>query len=469
MACLAEPTVFMQEKMTPQTLSQTRAETENSEARKCLEAFFDAGTFVETNALVERDDGQSYASVVTGYGAVDGALVYAFAQDCGRTNGAIDDRHARKMEALYHLALSNGAPVVGVFDSCGMSIYEGARSLSAFGRILSCVTEASGAIPQIAVLTGPCLGTMAAIASLFDFVIEADTAEFYVSSPLFTNADAAQNDLTAFCGSQSECFAFAKRLLAFLPAVCDAGGDEGTITDDPNRSVSGQQWSEGVLGRVSTLTDAGTLLPIGSTDEAALTAFGLVGGVRCGIIAGNAKKNAGRISRTDARRIARFVGFCDAFDLPLLSLVDSEGVLIDHDNERAYAADLAKVAQAYADADIPLITLLCGKAIGTAYVLFGSKAVGADVVYALPDAEISPVTAEAAVAFVENAGVTSPEDRKEKEKAWRDNRSSALSAARCGEIDDIVDLCDVRAKIASALYMMRGEGPIAKRRRVDAL
>ena len=459
-----------------QAIAQARAAAGASAAREKLLRLFDDGTFVETGVFVRRNakmndpTAAALEGLVTGYGAVDGALVYAFAQDGKRLGGAVDENHAAKMEALYHLALSNGAPVVGIFDSCGASVYEGVSAMAAYGKIISCVTEASGAVPQIAMIDGPCTGVLASVAAMFDFAVSTDAAALYVSAPSLTGITDGQDALLSGKGDSDTCIAYIRKLLSRLPAVCDAACDEEVCSDDPNRAVTEAEWNTDAAGRAAVLADAGDALEVCGADKSAVrTYLATVGGVRCGILANDPTANGGRLTASDARRAARFVSLCDAYDLPLVTLVDSEGVSTDSKNEPLFSSDLARLAQAYAQADIPLVTVLCGRAIGTSYVLLGSKAVGADLVYATPDAEVGILTAEAGVAFAENDKVTSPEVRAELEKKWVEEHSSALCAAAHGEVDDIIDVAGIRARICSALYMLRGEGPVGKRHTVDLL
>ena len=174
---------------------------ENSTARERIALLFDKDTFVETNAYTKRafsdflstESANEFEGVICGYGAIDGKLVFAFAEDSSRMNGVIDERHAKKIADIYKLATENGAPVIGIFDSNGTDIFEGTVGLAAYGRIAACVSKASGVIPQIAFVSGKCIGTSAAIASMFDFVVKSSDAQFYVSSPNLTGADGEQD------------------------------------------------------------------------------------------------------------------------------------------------------------------------------------------------------------------------------------------------------------------------------------
>ena len=205
-------------------LRATLIESENAEVRNQLALLFDYNTFVETSAYTQRgfsdfiatEKSNEFEGVITGYGAIDGKLVFAFAEDATRMGGAIDERHAKKIIDLYRLAISNGAPVIGIFNSNGTDIFEGTAGLAAYGRILKAINEASGIIPQIAFVTGKCIGTAATIAASFDFIVKCDSAELYVSSPALTGAKDAQDSLVAFSGSVEACAGYVRNLVSFL-------------------------------------------------------------------------------------------------------------------------------------------------------------------------------------------------------------------------------------------------------------
>ena len=178
-------------------LRASLAKSESSDVKKQIALLFDEGTFIEIAAYTKRGYSQfintertnEFEGVICGYGAIDGKLVFAFAEDAERMGGAIDERHAKKICDLYKMAMDNGAPVIGIFNSNGADIFEGTAGLAAYGRIMSSVSKASGIIPQIAFITGKCIGTCAAIAAMFDIVIKETSATFYVSSPVLTSVE----------------------------------------------------------------------------------------------------------------------------------------------------------------------------------------------------------------------------------------------------------------------------------------
>ena len=215
------------------TVEELRASlaAEASTARERIAQLFDENTFVETCAYAKRsfsdflstESANEFEGVICGYGAIDGKLVFAFAEDSSRMGGVIDERHAKKISDLYNLAITNGAPVIGIFDSNGTDIFQGTAALAAYGKIMSTVSRASGVIPQIAYVTGKCIGTSAAIASMFDFVIKNNEASLYVSSPSLTGAKDAQDAVLAYKGDDAQCASYIRSLVSFIPANASMG------------------------------------------------------------------------------------------------------------------------------------------------------------------------------------------------------------------------------------------------------
>ena len=438
-----------------------------------LESIFDAGTFVELGAYTKRNGSESdFEGVLCGYGAVNGELAFAFVQDSGRTKGAFGERHAKKIANLYALAVKNGAPVIGVFDSAGAVIYDGAAALAAYGKFMKCVSDASGVIPQIAIIDGVCGGASAVVASMFDLTITVkDTSKLYVNSPFVVGGDAgkadfaAQNGLSAYNAKDaSEAFGFARKLVALLPAN-NASGAFCESGDDMNRAVAIDAESYKADELVAALSDNGAFARIYAdyTNNFVL-GFASFGGITAGVVASN-PENKGILDIKSARAIAKLVSFCDSFALPVLTLVDSEGLDVSLEAEGAsYASELAKLAYAYTSSNNAKLTVVVGKAYGSAFTLLGSKSVGADMALALPTACISVLSPEASVAFVWNSKV-GEQSREELEKEWKEKCASAAEAADCGEIDDIVEPAELRARICASLSMLasKAEGTPTRR------
>ena len=425
-----------------------------------IAALFDAGTFVETGAFMKRGD--DLTGVVCGYGAVNGKLVYAFAQDSDRKKGAIDALQAEKIAMLYSMAQKNGAPVVGMFDSIGATVADGASVLSAYGKLLKVVSDASGIIPQIAIINGVCAGMAATVAAMFDVVVTIKgQSELYVNAPFLAGKEIGTADYTSLNGlasinaeNEADAVAKAVKLVSMLPSNCEEGVAIEELTDDINRTVA----VEGLSGKnlVESLCDAGSFLPLGEAYATEMvTGIASFGGVTCGVVANDAAVNGGVITCDGAKKAAKLVSFCDSFSIPVITLVDSLGVATGAEAEGApLAAQLGKLAMAYATADTAKIGVVCGKAYGAAFTLMGSKALGADMVYALPTAEISVMAPESAVAFLWNDKITANTSRSDLVAKWTQECASPEAAAADGSIDDVVASLELRQRICAAVYML---------------
>ncbi len=459
-------------------LRNSLAESQNSDARAQIKVIFDENTFVETGAFTKRNFSDfintekscEFEGVITGYGAIEGKLVFAFVEDASRMGGAIDERHAKKITDLYKLATSNGAPVIGIFNSNGADIFQGTSALAAYGKIMSAVNKASGVIPQIAYIAGKCIGTTAAIASMFDIVVKADKASLYVSSPALTGADGAQDALCSYTASVEACAGYIRTLIAFLPANSSVGIQYSDIcTDNLNRMLGNLDFAGEALSAISVIADNGVFIEL-SHDYApvASTAFTTIGGVKCGVVATSFSCDEGRLTADAARKIAKFVNLCDSFSIPVITLVDSYGLAIDGENEMRFAPELAKLAVAYASAECPKITVICGHAIGASFVLLGSKSLGADLVYATDSSEIGALVTESGVAFAWDKYITEEVTRESLIESWKASVSSPANAASSGEIDDIISVNELRTRICSALLMLaaKGDASLVARRKV---
>lgn len=453
------------------TASQLREElgkSESAEARTQISMLFDRDTFVELSAYTKRafsdfiatEKSCEFEGVICGYGAIDGKLVFAFVEDASRMGGAIDERHAKKITDLYNMAVNNGAPVIGIFNSNGTDIFEGTAGLAAYGRIMSAVTKASGVIPQIAYVAGNCIGTCAAIASMFDIVVKNDSASLYVSSPALTGENNAQDAIVSYCGTEEQCVGYIISLVSFLPSNSSVGIQCLEIcTDNLNRKLGNLDFGGDALSIISVIADNSMFLEL-SKDYAlsASCAFATIGGVKCGVVANSYSQNEGRIDLSAARKISKFVSLCDSFSIPVVTVVDSLGLAINKKNEQIFAPELAKLAMAYASSTCPKVTVILGHAIGASFVLLGSKSLGADLVYATENSEIGALSAASGVAFAWDKYITEEKTREDLISEWKLTVSSPANAAASGEIDDIISINEMRARICSALLMLSAKG-----------
>lgn len=451
-----------------------------SEARAIIDGLFDCGTFAETGAYVRRattsaDNGSSaseFEGVITGYGAINGRLTFAFIQDASRMKGAFCEAHAKKICSIYELAVKAGAPIIGVFNSNGAKIEEGVSAVAAYSKVMKAVANASGYIPQIALVNGVCAGSAAALAGMFDFVVAKNSAEMYVTAPFLLGnkangikGAAANGTVDILCENETEMLEKAKSLLSYLPqnAENEAYSD---CEDDLNRLTPEL---ENVLGSdmkavINSIADNGRFLAVcESYAPEMICGFANIGGSSCGIVANDSKIKNGAITPAAADKAAGFVNLCGSYGIPVITLVDSCGTEGTAENEdAAYASSLASLAYSYAQAPCALITVIVGKAYGAASTVFGAKSLGADIVYACENASVAAMAPEAAVQFLysdEIAKAADPaKERAARVSEYNEKVASPIEAAKLGEIDDIVVAEELRQRICAAVEMMIAEG-----------
>ncbi len=417
---------------------------------KKIASLFDCGTFVEIGAYIKRGaDDSAYDGVICGYGSVSGKLAFAFVQDSDRTKGAFDETGAKKISMLYDMAIKNGAPLIGVFDSAGAVILDGSAALSAYGGFMANVAKASGIIPQIAVIDGACTGLSLCAAAMFDITVKVeDKAKTYISSTSMNNEKAIKVSVSA--KDESEAFATARELVEILPQnnndnACVMSGDDA---NRPSVTV-------GLTGKTlcCELCDNGRFIELcANIGKELVCGLGFFGGVLCGIVASNNEENAGKLTCDGVKKASDLISFCDRFNISVVTLVDSEGF-----SERICATSSAALVSAYANSTVPKITVVCGKAYGAGFTLLGSKAIGADIEFAIDSSVISVMSPESAVAFLMNDEITHEKSRADVEAEWCEKYASAVCAAEKGDIDDVIAEAEARARICAALYMLESK------------
>lgn len=435
-------------------------------------ALFDPETFVELGR-------HEKASVICGYGAVNDALAFVFAQD--NTDGAasIGGAEIKKIADLYAMAEKSGAPVVGFFSGAGARVGEGAKALSDLGKLLSSVSGVSGKVPQIAVIDGVCSGIAAVAASMFDVVIASESASWYINPPTVTRAQGDKDagsvkkayengNIDIVCPDTESAAQAAREILEILPQNNAQGLAYADASDAAERNTPELESAGGVKDAVEAIVDKGTFKELkGGCACGAVVGLASVGSVTTGIAATEGSKS---LTPAAARKIASLVSFCDNYRIPVLTIVDTLGIDRSIDSENAaYAAELARLAEAYSASDNAKVTLVTGKAYGAAFTLLGSKDVGADVVYALPKAEISVMEPSAAVQFLYGDEIKTADDpaakRAELTEKYVSESASAASAAALGSVDDVVDYSEARARVISAFNMLwtKAEGKTFRR------
>ncbi len=449
-------------------------------ARERITALFDEGTFTETGAYTMRRisefDGETpdeLESVITGYGSVNGCLVYAFSQDMNRTKGSVSESAAKKICAAYKLAVENGCPIVGIFDSAGAYLPEGVRALAGYGSIMKAAAFASGIIPQIAIVPGIAQGASAVVASMFDFVIATENSKISINPPFVvgggTTEDSVESGVVSITAkTDAEALGAARQLLAYLPSNNEEGGVEVLTSDEINRLADTSAYASGdIKALIAAFADDASYIELGSEYAKSLTT-GLVslGGTVCGIVGTNHAEAEGRLTSKAARKAAKFISFCDCFGIPVITLVDSEGFAVCGDEEKnPYSAEIGRLAGAYAQAKVPLITLVSGTAYGSVFSVLGSKSIGADIVFALDSAKISCMTAKSAVALLWNDKISKDMSREDLEAKWNETEANVIEAARAGEVDDIIESAEVRQRLASPVMMLSSKALYAPRKR----
>ncbi len=419
----------------------------SGKAAERLKLLFDGGEFTELDMYVMN--GEDPAGVMTAYGYVDGSPVYAFSQDKAVKGGAVNSRHAAKICKVFDLASRTGVPVVGVYDSNGAFVNDGAEAIKAYSDMLTWTSNLSGVVPQISVVAGTCAGSAAMVACSADFVVITDEGELYSTAAKDVKGEDAVKNGTAAIAAKTDKDAMeaVRKLISMLPA--------NNISTAPmfEFSETGKAASGTAADIAEALADADSTLELSDGfGTAAYTAIATLGGSAVGIAATN--KSAEKLTSDDCAKLARFVRTCDAFTIPVLTVIDTEGFAPD-----ACVRDMAKVASAYAEATTLKISLVSGKAYGAAMAAFG--AANADVTYAYPEAVISPIAPVTAVEFLWHDKLKGAqnltEERNKLASQYADENATAFDAAAKSCIDGVIVPEEARGKIRSALEAMAGK------------
>ena len=450
-------------KMIAERTSATGEGKLNAHAR--MKLLFDEGTFVEVGTYLCRkkteldlSSDEDFEPVVTGYGAVDGALVYAFSQDFSRLSGALGEMHAKKIVNIIEMAQNSEAPLVGVFDSAGAKILEGVDALAGYGRIMAALSDAPY-LKKIAVIAGPCGGSSAVIARMFDIIITTEGGSLYIApSSVLTDktlgtpkhlAEAGISSLSA--KDDAEAFALVGKLLSYF-------GETAESADDPSRAVD----LDGIFANenyevrdvIAQIVDAGSFFELKAEHASHMaTGFATINSRPVGIVATDPAIKGGKLCPCSLEKAAEFIWLCGNFGLPVVTLVDTDGVAAcDKAEAKDISRKLARLADAYVSNADCGVTVVLGKAYGTAYTVMGSKALGARVALALDRAKIAPMAPERAVEFL---GEVADESKASETAAeWAEKFASPLEAAKSGHIDDIIEASELRARIAASLEML---------------
>lgn len=457
-----------------------------SKASQRITALLDANSFVEIGALVtaratDFDLKQTETpsdGVVTGYGVIDGNLVYVYSQDVSVLSGSVGEMHAKKIANLYDLAMKTGAPVIGLLDSAGLRLQEAADALNAFGEIYLKQTMASGVVPQITAVFGSCGGGLAILTAMSDFTfMEEKSAKLFVNSPnalagntvakCDTSSAAYQGENTGnvdVVADEAAILTQIRQLVDMLPANNEDDLSYEECTDDLNRACEDLTACVGdTAAALSRIADNNIFF---ETKESyapdMVTGFLKLNGVTIGAVANRsekydeegkvAEKYDAALSANGCKKAAEFVNFCDAFDIPVLTLTNVAGFKACEYNEKNIAKEAAKLTYAFANATVPKVNVVIGKAFGSAYVTMNSKAIGADITMAWPDAQIGSMDAKLAAKIMYEGQGADVIDQKA--AAYAALQTSAAGAAKRGYVDQIVEPADTRKYVIGAFEML---------------
>lgn len=463
--------------------------TTNS-ARQRIVGLLDEKSFMEIGALVtarntDFDLNQSETpsdGVITGYGLIDGNLVYVYSQDAAVLNGTIGEMHSKKIAAVYDMAMKMGAPVIGLIDCAGMRLQESVDALNGFGEIYAKQVMASGVVPQISAIFGNCGGGLTVIPALSDFVfVEKEQGRMFVNSPNalpgnnLAKCDTAvatyqseNNGCIDGVGTEVEILTQIRELICMLPGNNAGGGREEECTDDLNRVCENlENCVEDARLILTNIADDNLFLET-KKDYARnmVTGFLRLNGMTVGAVAnssavfdenGEKKESFDKgLTARGCNKAAEFIQFCDAFDIPVLSLTAVEGFAASTCSEKNLAKAMAHMTVAFAGATVPKVNIIIGNAYGTASIMMNSKSIGADLVYAWEGSKIGMMDAALAAKIMyedKDSDVIA-----QKAKEYEELQSSVLTAARRGLVDLIISPADTRKYAVAAFEMLYTKG-----------
>lgn len=448
-------------------------------------SFVEVGSYITARSTNFNMTAQETAAdgVITGYGTIEGNLVYVYSQDASVMGGSIGEMHAKKISNIYKMAMKMGAPVIGLLDCSGLRLQEATDALDGFGQMYLEQTMASGVVPQICAVFGNCGGGMAVSSAIADFVFMADNGKLFVNSPnALAGNDVAKCDtasaafqseetgLVDAVGSEEEILSQIRTLVSILPANNEDDMSYDECEDDLNRvSEDLAGWTGDTAKALAEISDGYFFMEVKKEyDPSMVTGFIRLNGSTVGCVANRTEIYNEENEKTEefeavlsargCEKAADFVNFCDAFNIPLLTLVNVKGYKQCKCTEKKIAKAAGRLTYAFANADVPKVTVVVGDAFGSAYVTMNSKSIGADIVYAWPQAKIGMMDAQSAVKIMyaeeigksENAAALISEKAAEYEKL----QSSAQAAAGRGYVDDIIEAGETRKRVIAAFEML---------------
>jgi acetyl-CoA carboxylase carboxyltransferase component len=464
-------------------------------ARERLELLLDQGSFQELEPFVLPPQDELGLSeeqlpgdgVVTGYGQIDGRTVYVYAQDFTVMGGALGEMHGRKICQVMDLAAASGSPIIGLIDSGGARIQEGVRGLGGYAEVFRRNAQYSGVVPQISLILGPCAGGAAYSPAVTDVLVmvEKQSYMFLTGPNVIKSVTGEEIDFEGLGGAsvhlglsgnaqltaetEQDALALARRLLGYFPSnnvdnppFLQNGDDPGRMEEMLNNLVPMDPTEPYRMhDAIGWIVDRNSFIEFQSAlAQNAITGFARMGGYSVGLVAQEPSVMAGVLDIDSADKIARFVRMCDAFNIPLVTLVDSPGFLPGVDQEhRGVIRHGAKVLYAYAEATVPKISIVTRKAYGGAYVVMSSKYMGTDINFAWPSAEIAVMGSEGAVNILYRKQIQEAEDSQaEREKLTEQYRVQFLNpyaSAEQGYIDEVIEPRETRPRVIAALRALQ--------------
>ncbi len=421
--------------------------------------------------------------VVTGYGLVDGCLVFVYSQDASVLNGTIGEMHAKKIASVYDMAMKMGAPVIGLIDCGGVRLQESVDALDAMGLIYSKEVAASGVIPQISAVFGSCGGGLNVVPALSDFTFVEENGKMFINAPAAikgnkdANADhmtaafaAEQNGCVDMVGSEDDIIAEIRALVTMLPANNEGDTYTDTCEDDLNRACESMvEMMDDPHYLIGEIADDGIAFEA-KRDYAKnmVTSLIRVNGQTVGVIAnaaasydeeGNKTELDNALCACACDKAADMINFCDAFGIPVVTLTNVKGLSTCECSEKKLAKAMARMTAAFAQATCPKLNVVTGQAFGTAYVAMNSKAIGADMVYAYPNAQIGTMDAKVAAKII--CPDAAPAELAEKVAEIEKMQNGAAAACARGQVDRIIEPADTRKYVAAALELLYSKSAFA--------
>ncbi len=446
-------------------------------ARERIEALVDANSFVEIGGMITKrntdfnmqEKAVPADGVITGYGVMDSNLVYVYSQDVTALHGSVGEMHAKKIARLYEMAVKAGAPVIGLLDCAGIRVQEAMDALAGFGEIYMAKIKASGVVPQISAILGCCGGGVAISSKFSDITLmDGGQGSLFVNSPnalegnrkekcdtAAADFQAAAGNADIVCDSEKEVFEKIRELIRILPAY--AGMTAGAETaDDPNRMIPGFEGciTDPVKALTQIADDAKFIELKADYGKEMVTGLLTIDGVTVGAVA-NSKEAV--LSTAGCKKAEQFVYFCDSFGIPVVTLTNVAGYAATLEEEKTISQAAADLTYAFANADVPRINVITGKAYGSAYVVMNSRHIGADLVLALESSKVGVMDARAAAQVLCEDEISQAADTKtaldEKAKEFDKLQQGAEGAAKRGYVDNIIQGDSVRKHLIYALQM----------------